>query len=163
MSLARESSRFRGWGIPAISKAKSLFGGKSIFRTRQTEVKIKRVNGHEITFVALGKLDVPADVSADSILERIAHVFVSSRNEKSDFRIARHGKEPTMNVSQSFTCDNLPTLSEESLQHLADIKRRAAARKAKRELSHKTDFEPQQGLRKAVTIRSSRGKLISLS
>ncbi|MCO5792823.1 MAG: hypothetical protein HEQ21_08385 [Blastomonas sp.] len=163
MTVAKETSRSRSWGGPIARGAKRLFGGKRIFRNRQTEVKIKRVNGHEIKYVISGKVQAPVDEPNENILRRIAHAFVSSRNEQSDIRNARHGKELDMNEGVSFTHDNLPKLSEASLKRLADIKRRAATRKAMRERALNADPKSSDAAVRVVDIKSDRGKLINLS
>lgn len=168
MGLVNESPRSRGWNlVPGFGRAMKMIGAKSIFRTSQTEVKIKRISGRKISFLARGELQTLADETVEAILQRIVHTLIPSRTEQSDRRIARHGKESAMDASVSFTRETLPALSEESLRHLDEIKRRAAIRKARRLANEQSVKIAGRGVqptgRKAVTIKSSKGKLISLS
>lgn len=156
----------RGWDlVPNLGRAIMSLRARSILRKRQTEVKVKRVSGHKTTFLASGTLDASATDAPEKLLLRIADAIFPSRSEKSDQRIARHGKERVVDAAISYSRDNLPVLSEESARHLSQIKERAAARRAKRLAD-----EGSAGLsvaeassRKGVKLESDHGKLLRVS
>ena len=122
----------RGWDIPGVGRAILGLRGKSILRKRQTEVKVKRSSGHETSFIAVGRLGTSAHETDESLLHRIAEAILPSRTEKSDHRIARHGKGQFMGNPVSYTENDLAHLPRQAIDYVDELECRSQKRQSRK-------------------------------
>lgn len=166
MGLTKERFRSRNRiSLPGRYRAIKHFGGRSILSTSKTQVRVKVTRGQESSFIVTGKLHTTGGESTETILDHIIRAINLSRREQSDGRIARHGKDSTMDRAISYTEETAPELDEEGLRLLEEINQGAAVRKAARlaAQSEAPRDKDHKANAKTVSLKSERGPVVDFT
>ena len=124
MGAVKENFRSGGRKVGSqVNRVIKKISGRSILSTGDAQVTVKRVNGHETSFVARGTLHTSSNETNERILHRIIQALVPSRTEQSDQRISRHGKAIPMGAI-SYTEKDLSNLPRSAIDYIDDLERK---------------------------------------